>query len=208
MLETLGLRRWALRAHSAWMDLRVGGRLLQGVVVNPAEAQGFENAENSDYETIGRLFSKIRLLPSDVVVDVGCGKGRLFNWLLARKLPNRMIGVEILPEVAEFARTRLKRFKQVQIITGNILENFPEDATVFYLFNPFSEALTRQFASRLEAHAVRLRAERGGRVVVIYWNCLNVKVFEENPFWQVRKSHPSSWSRAEAAIIEPAVKSE
>jgi hypothetical protein len=48
-----------------------------------------------------------------------------------------MIGVELNADIARDTRERLQRFPNVCIIAGGVLGNFPDDGTLFYLYNPF-----------------------------------------------------------------------
>lgn len=64
------------------------------------------------YEAMGaleeRVLLELGLQPKDTLVDVGCGTGRLASQLAKRHL-GRFIGIDILPELIEFARVRANR---------------------------------------------------------------------------------------------------
>ncbi|MGC2143068.1 MAG: methyltransferase domain-containing protein [Candidatus Acidiferrum sp.] len=121
------------------LDLRFGA-LLRGGKETSYPHLGAYATNNSSYGVIHTLF-RGRVKPSDVLVDVGCGKGRVINAWLAEGYANRMIGIELDPDVAAESRRRLRRFPNVSILTGEILANFPRDGTLFYLFNPFNAAM-------------------------------------------------------------------
>ena len=128
----------SLILKNACLDFRYGGRFLAGSSKTRFAEAGAEDTANSSYAELDALFDR-RIGEGDVIVDVGCGKGRVFNWLLSRGFANTMIGVELDPEIAEGCRRRLRKYANVSIIAGNILENFPDDGTIFYLFNPFHD---------------------------------------------------------------------
>ena len=51
----------------------------------------------------------------------------------------KQIGVEFDREVFKKTKIFLAKRKNVQIIHGDILEIFPNDCTIIYLYNPFDE---------------------------------------------------------------------
>jgi SAM-dependent methyltransferase len=198
-------RGLARLARNLYLDVKFGGRFLGGHIASPAGARSDHTGTgNTDYAVLARMFSEVRLAPDDVFVDVGCGKGRTFNWLLQQGCRNRLVGIELVPEVAEFTRRRLRRYPQIEIVTGDIRERLPE-GTVYYLFNPFGEETMRVFAAKLSE---RLRqpvpGRSGKRPVILYTRCDHVGVFEENPAWRVRQFDLSAYACRRGAIIEPA----
>jgi len=151
--------RAARIARNAVIDLRYGG-LLASVI-------------NSDYRGLDLIFDG-RLQPDDVLVDVGCGGGRVINWWLHNGFGDNVIyGLEIEPEVAAKTARRLGGYPNVTIRAGDAGENLPEDATLLYLFNPFKEDDVRRFAERVS----RRYSQNGVRL--LYYNPKHVRCFEE-----------------------------
>jgi precorrin-6B methylase 2 len=70
-----------------------------------------------------------RIEPNDVLVDVGCGKGRVTNWWLSQGLRNRMVGIELDPDVASATEKRLRRFSNVTILNEDATAWMPDDAS-------------------------------------------------------------------------------
>ena len=62
------------------MDLRYGG-LLRGTLPNRFLHLGAHHAANTPYFILPIIFDGI-IHDDDVLVDVGCGKGRVLNWWL------------------------------------------------------------------------------------------------------------------------------
>jgi SAM-dependent methyltransferase len=119
--------------------------------------------------------------PDDVLVDIGSGKGRVLNFWLKRFPNNPIIGIELDEAVADRARHRLRRWKNVRIVTGDAVESIPPEGTIYWMFNPFKESIIRSFSSSLK------RASRDvGRVRIVYYKALFAKVFEDDPFWSVQ----------------------
>jgi Methyltransferase domain len=165
-------------AYNAVVDIRFGG-FLAGEIPSRYTALGANETANSDYLALDRILAD-PVSPDDVLVDVGCGKGRVINWWLRRGLTNRIVGIELDDAVASRTRKRLSRYPNVTIVTGHAVEKLPEDGTIFYLFNPFTTEVMAAFKSRL----AELARERG-RVRIIYNNCKDVRLFVEDAEWDV-----------------------
>jgi SAM-dependent methyltransferase len=183
------LRTW-------YLDSKFGGDC-GGEKASPFASIGMNGTQSAEYWMLDVLFkkrAKLAIRPSDVLVDVGCGKGRVINYWLMRGLTNRMIGVEIDSEVAELTRRRLQRFPNVSIVTGDINDNIPPDATIFWLYNPFNERIMREFKRSLE----QMFADRRN-VTLLYYLCHQVRLFRDDPIWNV--TDLGSVNRLAAALI-------
>lgn len=117
-------------------------------------------------------------------VDLGSGKGRTL--LMASEYPfQRIVGVEILPELDRAARENIREFKgpaqqcaQIESICADACEFvLPEEPSVLYLFNPLPEAALREAIRRLEQSAQP--------VWIVYHNPLLEVVLSETG-WLVR----------------------
>jgi SAM-dependent methyltransferase len=83
--------------------------------------------------------------PGRVLVDFGCGKGRAL--LFASTLPfDKIIGVELSPTLCRAARDNLaryyaregKRAPEWSVVNADVRDfEIPDEADVFYFFNPF-----------------------------------------------------------------------
>jgi hypothetical protein len=147
--------------------------MLYGAAPSRYEHLGARATSNSDSSALEFIFGN-RIQPNDVLIDVGCGKGRVLNWWLSQGLSNRMIGIELDDQIADDTRRRLRRFRNVEIVTGSAIDNLPEDGTLFYLFNPFDLETMRLFKSRLEQTISR---RENPSATIIYFNCLHLDVF-------------------------------
>jgi SAM-dependent methyltransferase len=162
-------------------DLRYG-KFLGGTIPTRYAGVGAHDSANTDYKLLEWLFHDIAISSGDVLVDLGSGKGRVINWWLAQGYSNRIIGVEIDPAVANPARRRLRRFHNVEVITGNVLEHLPEEGNVFYMYNPFSREVVAQVVRELE----RLRRP----ITVVYYNPTAVDLFDSAKGWKRRDLRP------------------
>jgi hypothetical protein len=159
------------------MDLRFGG-FSGGYLRNPAA--GAHGTGATDYEIMPQLFQG-RIRPDDVLVDVGCGKGRVINWWLSQGLANRIYGLELLTGVAESTRRRLRGYANVTIVTGDAVENLPPDGTLFFLFNPFDDNIMARFVQRLWTLAERKD------ITVIYFAPVHLEAFRADARWSVEE---------------------
>jgi hypothetical protein len=179
-------------------DVRFGG-WAGGIVASPFAAQGASRVQSTDYAALARLHARndIRIGQADVLVDVGCGRGRVINWWLSRGLRNGMVGLELVPAVAGATAARLRPYLNVEIRCGDAVELLPPEGTFFYLYNPFDAQVMRRFADALLA-----RAERPADVRVLYFNCRHVDVFRADPRWRVQLL--DSGEPEPAALVSPA----
>ena len=75
-------------------DLRYGG-YFGGFQKTRYGHLGAHDTMSSHYFVLSRLFGKFPVKESDVLVDVGCGKGRVINWWLRKGCRHRIIGIEL-----------------------------------------------------------------------------------------------------------------
>jgi hypothetical protein len=96
------------------------------------------------YSSFRAMMKHMKIDPAkDVFIDFGAGAGRAV--VLAATYPfQRVIGIEIAPELAEIARENVRRAHaklccpQIDILTANAIDyQIPDDASVFHFFNPF-----------------------------------------------------------------------
>ena len=91
----------------------------------------------------------VHIRESDIIIDVGSGDGKVFNYLLYKGLENKMMGFELNTQHCLKTQNGLNKYQNVEIICGDIFNNFPYNGTVFYLFNPFDGRLMAKFIDRI-----------------------------------------------------------
>ncbi|HTC16681.1 MAG TPA: class I SAM-dependent methyltransferase [Steroidobacteraceae bacterium] len=155
-------------------DVRFGGRFLGGGQATRFAHAHATDVANSDYLAMAEVFGRIAIADDDVIVDVGCGKGRVINFLLSRGIKCEIIGIEIDPEVARVTARRLRHYRNVSIVAGSVIDRWPEHATIFYAYNPFDAPVVERFCDLLAAHTRPF--------VVLYYNCRHRGVFERRGF--------------------------
>lgn len=92
------------------------------------------------YFTIRRVLGFLSLQNEDVLIDIGCGKGRVL--CLAARFPlQKVIGVDLSKEFCEMARVngeRMRGRRSPIVVHNSKAEDFNySEGTVFILFNPF-----------------------------------------------------------------------
>lgn len=202
-----GIPRVLRLLRTAALDLRYGGRYLGWAVSNGDDRKGWHGSQNSNYEAMALMFQQVILRADDVIVDIGCGKGRLFNWLLSRGVKNRMIGLEVDEAIAAFTRARLRSYPQIEIRIGDVeTEGLPADGTIFYMFNPFAEQIVQTVARQLAGLRDAPARRDGTRPQIVFYNCNKLKPFEADERWTITKLGPITHTQWPAAIIAPRVR--
>jgi hypothetical protein len=140
----------------------------------------------------------LAITPDDVLVDVGCGKGRVINFWLHRGCRNRIIGIDLREDVARRTAARLSRFPNVSILAGDAIDCVPRDGTFFYLYNPFGADTLKAFIERLGATNVA-----PARVRILYLNALHQQVFEADARWTIKPLSSGTVDSAALITIRP-----
>jgi len=163
-------------AKNFWIDYSIQRTFLGGRVESIDGREMIYDSVSTGYNHAELIFFHYYTIkPNDVIVDVGCGKGRVFNYLLFKGIKNKMIGYEINIPLAEQTRRGLRRYKNVEIKCENIFDEFPYDANLFYLFNPFKLAMMRDFKNEI----LKLK---GNNPTILYFNPTCLEVFDDSQF--------------------------
>jgi hypothetical protein len=161
-----------------YLDLKYSGRLLTGNSRSSYRHLGANDVYHTVYPVMFLIFRLVPIQKSDVLVDVGCGKGRVINFWLSRKLSNKIVGLELDPDIANATAEQFAKYGNVSILAGDAREHVPPDATIFYFYNPFSAEKVAQFESVLSV------LFRHKPITLIYYNPKSIHVFE-NGNWEI-----------------------
>jgi SAM-dependent methyltransferase len=170
------LRNWRI-------DRRYGGSC-GGSAASRFGDTGAYGTSSVDYWQLRRIFSEQNDLlfePDDVLVDIGCGKGRVINHWLELGHRNRIVGIELDPEIAAGTRARLAHWQNVEVLTGDAVDLLAPDATVIFLFNPFAAAVVMRLRDRIAD-----LYPPGGPLRVVYYFSMHREVFDDDPRFEVR----------------------
>lgn len=169
------------RLNNLWWErrLRVSTR---GIV--PTDHPDSVHYGTMAYRTVLGVLDRLALLPSDVFVDIGSGKGRVLC-CAARTPVRRVVGVELSADLCRQARLNAARLRGRRApIT---VENTPadqydySDATVLFLFDPFGPATLRSVLGRIGEET------RGNGLRLAYANPTHDAVFQEQPWLHGRE---------------------
>lgn len=157
------------------IDLSTQGKFLAGQI--PAiDSDNLIKTVSTNYEETQIIFfEKYKIKPDDVIYDVGCGKARIFSYLLYKGVKNKLIGYEINRAVGQETKKRLAKYKNVEIRLDNIFDDFPTEGNVFYLYNPFKDAMVREFRHRI----LNLKHLDP---VILYNNPVHLHIFDQETF--------------------------
>lgn len=110
--------------------------------------------QGTPYNYIRLLLSLVGINQHDVVYDLGSGYGR-FVLYGATVTDATFRGVEIVPERIAYSEAIRRRLglTNVRLLLGNVLNHSWNDGTVFFLFNPFTDATMRRVMERLKSIA-------------------------------------------------------
>lgn len=164
--------------YEVYFDCCFSGKLLRGNCKSAYKHLGANDVYHTKYSVMPLIFGFVPINRRDILVDVGCGKGRVINYLLSRRLKNKIIGLELDPKVAECTRQHLSRWRNVIILTGDAIVNLPLEGTIFYFYNPFSEEKVREFELALSQRF------HNKPVKIIYYNPRSLHVFQ-NDNWTI-----------------------
>lgn len=152
------LRRARQTASALWFDRRRGIDTADPVDL---DRLGLADEHRVEYTPSGwwdlrRALRRAHVMPDDVFLDLGSGKGRIV--LQAARYPfKRVIGVELSPQLNAIAarnvgalRSRLRC--QIDLVTADVTDyRVPDDVTIVYLYNPFSGPVFQAAAQALIA---------------------------------------------------------
>ncbi|HET8672000.1 MAG TPA: methyltransferase domain-containing protein [Thermoleophilaceae bacterium] len=189
--------------HNWLHDRRYGG-FAGGYKGNAQWRDGMLGFSSVDYLQLPKIFNAangLEIRPDDVLVDVGCGKGRVINWWLGLGLGNRIYGLELDTEIAEIARRRLAPWPSVSIVTGDAAEHLPADATVLFMFNPFWGHVMERFKERI----IELYGE-AAPLRIVYFMPMFEHVFSEDPRFVVEPARKRTVYRTVVIRLAGAVR--
>lgn len=71
--------------------------------------QGAHNPTPTPYFILENLFSELDFSEESHLLDVGCGTGRVLSFFIQSKLSGHATGIELDPDIAEYARNWSRR---------------------------------------------------------------------------------------------------
>ena len=170
-----------VRIKELFIDLKYGG-YLGGKKKTPFAALGANDTASTEYGALSEIFSTppIAALPQNgVIMDVGCGKGRVLRFLVDRFPQSKLIGIEIDDDVARLTRQRLKKFENISIISGDVRNMELIDRSLVYIFNSFKEHVMNEFIDLI------LTSDTIRQISIIYYNPVHLSAFKRDDRFKV-----------------------
>ena len=123
--------------------------------------------EPTPYVVLERLANSGFIHKKDVVLDYGCGKGRV-GFYLSYQTKAHTIGIEyderIYQGTIENQKTAVSKMRTNYVLARAEEYAVPEEVNRFYFFNPFSTKIFRQVLKRIEESK-----ERNPREILIFF---------------------------------------
>lgn len=107
--------------------------------------------EPTPYKVLERLADSDYISPDHVVIDYGCGKGRV-GFFLHHKIGCKTIGIEYDQNIYQQALYNLDCYgksEEISFLCKNAAEYRIEDEDCFYFFNPFSVEILHSVIARI-----------------------------------------------------------
>ncbi len=142
------------------------------------------HAASADYPTVATMLDGLDLSPDDVLVDIGCGKGRVIC-LAARRQVGRVIGLDLSPEIIRVAAANVRRLRgarsPVEAVVADAVTYDYRDVTCAYLFNPFEHFVLDRVLAKIRAD----RADAPFRCVFLHLSEVQRETFERHDWLKV-----------------------
>lgn len=147
--------------------------------------------EATPYLLVHDILARLALDSEDVLVDLGCGKGRV-TCAAARGTAGKIVGVEQDEGFLEVARSNLDALPDARAdvrLHHGLAQDFDFDqATVLFLFNPFGARTLQEVLDQLRQSLARNpRALR-----IVYVNPVHEKVMRDAGWLRNTQTWPSS----------------
>jgi SAM-dependent methyltransferase len=152
------------------------------------------------YHTYFSIFDRLRLKKSDVVADLGCGKGRV-SCLAAHYKIRASIGVEIDPPLCELATENGARMRDrrspLYFVCQSAADFSYDDVNIVVMFDPFGSETMRTVLGKWEASLSR----RPREFRVVYGNPILSPMLAARPFLDLYECwNPGPWSRVKFPV--------
>lgn len=147
-----------MRVIAAKKDKKICGVSLEPYVPTIKEGES-TGSQSTCYPALDEMFRDAKFTDKDSYIDVGCGRGRTICYLLGKKTPMKLTGIEHNEQVAEFTKSWASKYKNVEIICGDAFKYDFNAHTVLFMNRPFLTETFCKFIDYLEStltHPIKL----------------------------------------------------
>lgn len=138
-------------------------------------------SSNSDHQVLRGVFAG-SIRPGDVLVDIGCGRGRVLAAWLRFHPAHDVVGIEVDRDLAAGTARRFRDEPRCRVIAGDAVVLLPADATLLFMFNPFARDTVERLCAQLAERPVTDPPLR-----ILYSNPNHLAVFERSPAWRIER---------------------
>jgi hypothetical protein len=133
---------------------------------------------HSGHDVLSDIFRHVAVKKDDVLVEVGCGLGRVVGFLSGHYPRNRVIGIEA-DDTALFAKKVFAKNPRVEIRHGDFVEHYPKEGTLFYIFPPTDGGFLRKLKRLIDKNATL------DTTIVAKGALGSLNDFRDDPSWTV-----------------------
>jgi len=183
-----------LQRISFWIMNRLDGRrdkkvcgfsLAEYVPSKYRDTMGATGSQASRYWLLEKVFLDAVFSEDDRIIDVGCGKCRVFAYLIEQGIQCPMHGVELNQEVADIARKWTDRYPNITVTCEDAFQIDYNAYSVLLLGRPFEFQTLGRFIKKLEQELTR-------PVTVFIWCDQETRtIMDSRPGWTL---HRRGWS--------------
>ena len=153
------MKKWGLYLD-ARRDQRICGiDMIKYIPAVDREGRGTTGTESSPYCFLEKMYDGAVFTSEDVLIDVGCGYGRVLAFLEDTGFPGKLVGVELNPAVSELCQSWITRYDNISLIEGNAFDLHYDDYTVLNMNRPMIFGFFQSFIQKIESeltHPIRL----------------------------------------------------
>ncbi len=133
--------------------------------------------------SFNRLLDTIPLPPESVLVDFGCGKGRVLLLAALRGI-KKAVGIEFSPELCAIAKNNVRIVEQatgsrlnIAVIEGDVTHyEIEDDQNVFFFFNPFDDVVLDTVVKNIQQSLQR----KPRQIAIIYYNPVHSHILDNS----------------------------
>ena len=158
--QYIRVTRKLVERYDSAMDKKICGvSLVKYVPSLYRESKGATGSQSTSYWYLDQILKNAEFTPEDHLFDVGCGKGRVLAYLIGKKYPCKISGVELNKDVAAFGQSWISRYENAEMIQGSAFDLDFNNYTVLFMGRPFEQPMFEEFIIKLEKelkHPIRL----------------------------------------------------
>jgi peptidoglycan/xylan/chitin deacetylase (PgdA/CDA1 family)/glycosyltransferase involved in cell wall biosynthesis/predicted RNA methylase len=152
-----------------------------------------KNGDARDFETVAHLaihkvIGLIRPRSEDVIIVLGCGKGRAVCHF-SRQSVRKVIGIELSARLCEVARSNSRRLRgrraPIEIRNADAARAEMSEGTIFFMFNPFGEQTLHEVLANIE----NSRDLADSPVTIAYMNARHTNVFHNFSWLEIVRDY-------------------